>query len=64
MEHLCPKCKSKLTKCVARTNTMCDLAAYKFPVKPFGKGYSDLFPYVCPVCGYTEWYVENPEKFK
>lgn len=64
MEHLCPKCSSSLVKCVAKTGTTFNLTAYKFPGKLFDKNHSELFPYVCPVCGYTEWYVENPEKFK
>jgi len=64
MEHLCQKCNNKLTKCVATTGTMFNLTAYKFPIKPFTKERSELFPYVCHICGYTEWYVDNPEKFK
>lgn len=64
MEHLCTKCNSKLVKCVGKTGTMFNLTAYKFPVKPFSKEYSELSPYVCPVCGYTEWYAEEPKKIK
>ena len=64
MEHICPKCNNKLTKCVAKTDTMFNLTAYRFPLKTFDKEFSELFPYVCSGCGYTEWYVEKPEKFK
>ncbi|MFT8315590.1 MAG: hypothetical protein ABF633_15275 [Clostridium sp.] len=64
MEHLCSKCNSKLTKCVIKPDPLVKFMAYKFPVKPFTKEYSELSPYVCPICGYTEWYAENPEKFK
>lgn len=64
MIHLCPKCNTLLIKCMA-TGVISKFSAVKLPEKVFGaKETSELFPYVCPVCGYAEWYVEKPENFK
>jgi predicted nucleic-acid-binding Zn-ribbon protein len=64
MEHLCPKCNTALTKCIT-TSTTGKFSAIKLSVKYFtAKESSELFPYVCSTCGYTEWYVEKPENFK
>jgi predicted nucleic-acid-binding Zn-ribbon protein len=64
MEHLCPKCNSIMTKCIA-TSTAGKFSAIKLPVKNFTKKESSqLFPFVCPICGYTEWYAEKPENLK
>ena len=64
MEHLCPKCSTSLTKCVA-TSAVGKFSAVKLPVKKFTtKESSELYPFVCSNCGYTEWYVEIPQSFK
>lgn len=64
MDHLCPKCKNILTKCIA-TGVVTKLSATKLPEKVFTtKESSQLFPFVCPNCGYTEWYAEKPENLK
>ena len=52
-----------MTKAKA-TSAMGTFSAMKEPVKHFtSKESSTLTPYVCSKCGYTEWYVENPENF-
>jgi predicted nucleic-acid-binding Zn-ribbon protein len=64
MEHLCPKCNITMTKCIA-TSAAGKFSAIKLPVKSFTKKESsELFPFVCSSCGFTEWYVEKPENFK
>lgn len=35
----------------------------KAPAKVLG-AVSDLLAYVCPRCGFTEWYAARPEVFK
>lgn len=64
MEHTCPKCGTPLTKCVA-AGAVGKFSAVKSPVRNFTtKESSPLLPFVCPACGYVEWYVETPENFK
>lgn len=64
MSYLCPKCNVALTKCIA-TGVISKFSATRLPEKIFPtKETSQLLPYVCPTCGYTEWYVEKPEYFK
>lgn len=64
MDHLCPKCKAVLTKCIA-TGVVTKFSATKLPEKVFTtKETSQLFPFVCSNCGYTEWYAEKPENLK
>lgn len=64
MNYFCAKCNCKLTKCIAY-GTMGHFTATKLPEKIFTtKETSNLFPYVCSNCGYTEWYVDKPERFK
>ena len=63
MERKCVKCDAVLTKCFA-TSSLGRFAAVKYPNKNFNaKESSELFPYVCSKCGYTEWYVDKPENF-
>lgn len=65
MECICPKCNGKLIKCVAPVGIGFNLNACKFPLKnPLTKIRSEIFPYVCFECGYTEWYVEDFKKLK
>lgn len=64
LEHLCPKCKVVLIKCIA-TGVLGDFSATKLTKKiNTVKESSQLFPFVCSICGYTEWYAERPEKLK
>ena len=63
MEYLCQKCSTKLTKCIIY-ETGSTFSAVKLNAKSFTENSSRLIPHVCPTCGYTEWYVENPENFK
>ena len=64
MEKTCAKCNAVLTRCVA-TSAAGKFSAIKEPVKNFtNKESSELRPYVCADCGYTEWYVDEPEHFK
>lgn len=64
MERKCPKCSGILIKCVA-TSSMGKFCAVKLPIKHFTtKESSELNPFVCLYCGYTEWYVEKPENFR
>lgn len=62
VEHLCPKCNEKLTPCIINGGD--SFIAVKKNAKSFTENSSRLIPYVCPKCGYTEWYVEKPENFK
>lgn len=64
MKYLCPKCKMELTKCMV-TGVVSKFSATKLPEKVFKtKESSELFPYVCPICGYTVWYADKPENLR
>jgi predicted nucleic-acid-binding Zn-ribbon protein len=64
MNVICPKCNTIMTKSRA-TSAIGKFAAIKEPVKNFTtKESSALIPHVCSKCGYTEWYVEDPENFE
>ncbi len=62
MEHLCPKCNDRLTKSIVYGGAT--FIAVKLNDKSFTENSSPLIPYVCPACGYTEWYVDKPENFQ
>lgn len=67
MEHFCPKCSNiALTRCIAPTIGKTVLSIYKPPIKlrASQNQVDKAIPFVCPNCGYVEWYVENPENFK
>lgn len=67
MEHFCPKCSNiALTRCIAPVQGIREILVYKPPVKWRESQNQDskAIPFVCSNCGYIEWYVENPEKFK
>ena len=64
MNVICPKCNTIMTKAIA-TSAIGKFSAIKETVIYFTtKESSQLIPHVCSKCGYTEWYVMNPEKFK
>jgi hypothetical protein len=47
------------------TSAVGKFSAIKEPIKYFKTTESSpLIPYVCSNCGITEWYVEEPHKFK
>jgi hypothetical protein len=60
LEHQCPKCNIVMT----RTRATGKLSAIKEPIKNFTTKFSPLIPFVCSNCGLTDWYVEEPYKFK
>jgi predicted nucleic-acid-binding Zn-ribbon protein len=64
LEHQCPKCNIVMTRSRA-TSAVGKFSAIKEPIKYFtNKESSPLIPFVCSNCGLTEWYVEDPYKFK
>lgn len=64
MKHLCPKCSVELTKCLA-SGGMRKFSVTKLPEKVFSTNEtSDISPFVCSACGYTEWYADKPETLK
>lgn len=64
MEPLCPKCNKKLVKCIVPINNVNLLQAYKPPHKVLNKNRTNINAFICPNCGYVEWYAENPEVLK
>jgi hypothetical protein len=67
MEHFCPKCKDIiLVRCISPVEGKRELLIYKPPIKwrESQNKVDSAIPYVCNNCGYIEWYVANPSKFK
>lgn len=62
MEYKCLKCNTDLV--ASQITSAVTLVISKKPLKRLGRLESEAFPYVCPNCGYIEWYVNEPEKFK
>ena len=65
VDKKCVKCKTVLTKCKAFAGGG-KFAAYKEPYTDLQNRATEteMHPYICSNCGYVEWYVENPEKFR
>lgn len=64
MNNSCVKCNGILIKCIANGGIK-NFTVTKLPEKVFTtKETSNIFPFVCSNCGYTEWYAEKPENFK
>ncbi|MFN7249892.1 MAG: hypothetical protein ACK4M9_03785 [Anaerobacillus sp.] len=62
MEKKCSKCESVMIE--AKLDTY-EIRAYKADVKPNAKTLSNINRcYVCSNCGFIDFYVEEPEKFK
>jgi hypothetical protein len=56
MDKKCVKCDAVLVRCAA-TSAAVAFMAVKEPVRYFTtKESSELHPYVCTQCGYTEWF--------
>ncbi|WP_368487944.1 hypothetical protein [Clostridium sp. BJN0013] len=58
----CSKCNANLVECHIEFNTFSMLVAktprkHLFNLKP-----TELFPFVCPNCGFTEWYAKDLTK--
>lgn len=62
MEHKCSKCNTNLVE--SRITSVVTVIVSKKPLKRLGRLESEAIPYVCPNCGYIDWYVNEPAKFK
>lgn len=62
LDQNCSKCKSAMVKSLLDSHP---IRVYRADVKPNAKTMSHISPcYVCPNCGFIEFYAEEPEKFK
>lgn len=62
MEHLCLKCNTEMKK--AKLEVYMGITVRKENSKLFDHKESKVGCYVCPTCGYIEYYAERPEIFK
>lgn len=62
LENICSKCKTVMVN--ANLDSF-PIRIYKTGKKPNANTMSNISPcYVCPCCGFIEFYVEEPEKFR
>ena len=62
MENSCSKCQTLMVE--AKLDSF-PVRVFKAGEKPNSKTMSDISPcYVCPHCGFIEFYATKPEKFK
>jgi len=54
----CPKCNGEMVECVFEKFPM---VVRSLSPKLFENKTTDINPYVCTSCGYTEFYGKNPE---
>jgi hypothetical protein len=65
VERQCPKCQTPMVAALPHDPMKGKITAFKEPVKvvtPTAK--STLTVYVCPSCGFAEWYADQPEQFR
>lgn len=62
MDNTCSKCKTVMVE--AKLDSL-PIRIYKSGKKPNANTMSDISPcYVCPSCGFIEFYVKELDKFK
>jgi len=61
VDRFCSKCESFMIKSKLDSDP---IRIYKEDVKPNAKTMSNINPYVCSNCGFLDFYVEEPEKFR
>lgn len=64
MEHICVKCNAEMKKARLVSYGGSYVAIEKEHKKLFDANESSIASYVCPKCGYIEYYAEIPEIFK
>jgi hypothetical protein len=62
VDKICSKCESVMIESKLDSDP---IRIYKADVKPNAKTMSNITPcYVCSNCGFLDFYVEEPEKFR
>jgi predicted RNA-binding Zn-ribbon protein involved in translation (DUF1610 family) len=65
LEHPCPRCQAPTAAALPHDPVKGKITAFKMPVKAFAPTHkSTLTVFVCPACGYAEWYADHPEQFR
>lgn len=61
----CPKCQTPMAAALPHDPVKGKITAFKMPVRAFAPGQkSTLTVFVCPTCGFAEWYADHPEQFR
>lgn len=65
VERPCPKCRTVMAAALPHDPVKGKITVFKETVKALWPGAkSTLTVFVCPACGFAEWYADQPEQFR